>query len=126
MLQYAWPGNVRELQNRAMQAVILSEGEEIGFAEFGLDPGSSVVDGPPEEVAHSGNRPVVGDPWGRLRPALREVLREAARPESAYVLPVGKWIGDDLVLEAYRSTGQVSSRAAVLLRGRGVVGVWSG
>jgi DNA-binding NtrC family response regulator len=115
MLQYAWPGNVRELQNRAMQAVILSEGEEIGFAEFGLDTGPPVVDGPPEEVAHSGNRPVVGDPWGRLRPALREFLREVARPESGYALPVGKWIDDDLVLEAYRSTEQVSSRAAALL-----------
>ena len=31
---YRWPGNVRQLENAIFRAVVLSEGEEIGVAEF--------------------------------------------------------------------------------------------
>ena len=37
MQEQHWPGNVRELQNRIMQAVILTEGPEIGIRELDLD-----------------------------------------------------------------------------------------
>jgi diguanylate cyclase (GGDEF)-like protein len=138
LLEHDWPGNVRELQNRVMQAVILCRGETIGIEALGFtgerrsEPsGVSGAEGPRENAnatpAPDGS-PALGehcpdrqgdpveDVWSELRQTLGRRIDEVLRGEgSARVVPVGRWINDDLVLEAYRAADEVHSRAAPLL-----------
>jgi DNA-binding NtrC family response regulator len=34
LIAYRWPGNVRQLENAVFRAVVLSEGDEVGLADF--------------------------------------------------------------------------------------------
>jgi DNA-binding NtrC family response regulator len=110
---YPWPGNIRELQNRILQAVILLEDREIDAAALGLPGGTT------ERVIRrrqGTQRPLRGtslqDALTELASALRARIRTVARAEDGLQLPFGKWIGQDLLLEADRAEGGVARRAA--------------
>ncbi|MGB5294800.1 MAG: sigma 54-interacting transcriptional regulator, partial [Thermoanaerobaculia bacterium] len=60
--RHNWPGNVRELQNRIMQAVILSEGSQLGPEDLGLTSTSTASTGAGSATASQadpGSRPRV-------------------------------------------------------------------
>jgi DNA-binding NtrC family response regulator len=137
MLEHAWPGNVRDLQNRIMQAVILSEGPEIGVRELELEHvppeqtvemdvsaikrSASVVaaaraisDEHPAPVA-AARRRTAAEAWDALRLALRHQVSEAVAVDAKDPLPIGTWLDEDLVLQAYEAAGGVSGRARALL-----------
>jgi DNA-binding NtrC family response regulator len=147
MVQYTWPGNVRELQNRVMQAVILCEDEELGVAELALPtlaeapPPRTVGATAPAAMPllASGPRPartdaLSGGPgqgaggashgtrdthrlWEIVRAALARQIEAALGDGGGRAVPLGRWLSDDLVLEASAAAG------GRLRRGASVVGI---
>jgi diguanylate cyclase (GGDEF)-like protein len=142
MRRHGWPGNVRELQNRIMQAVILSEREELGPAQLGLPPrsagaepetsGAQAAGGsegtakgattaeerpstPPDGVAAAHSSVPNAPAEQRLRIALGSQVEAAIGSGSRLALPLGKWLSDDLVLAADAAAGSVARRGAALL-----------
>jgi DNA-binding NtrC family response regulator len=75
---YSWPGNVRQLENAIFRAVVLAEGEEIGFDEF-------------PHIANPGE--------GASMPASPPVA-PAADPGTSPPLAPGIVIGDDAAISS--------------------------
>lgn len=136
---YGWPGNVRELQNRILQAVILCEGKELGLAELQIpnrpassETGASSQQTPTRPAAIAGRpwavRPpspsraaatssptaLTGDPMEKLRLALALQVEAALATTHHEAFPLGRWLGEDLVLEAQVAANGVSRRGALL------------
>jgi diguanylate cyclase (GGDEF)-like protein len=143
LLGYGWPGNVRELQNRLLQAVILCEGKELGLAELQIPyqatyqatgaatavssrpptPRRAAIAGRPwavrppsasRDTASSSPTALAGDPMERLRLALALQVEAALATTNHEAFPLGKWLGEDLVLEAQVAANGVSRRGALL------------
>jgi diguanylate cyclase (GGDEF)-like protein len=125
MLAHTWPGNVRELQNRLLQSVILSDNEELEPDELGLtgeslDSGevptlerqleASVESSDVETEATTGTEEKRIDPWAELRKSLQRQIELAAESDPPLGLPLGRWLADDLILEAGAAAGQVARR----------------
>jgi transcriptional regulator with GAF, ATPase, and Fis domain len=136
LIRHHWPGNVRELQNRIMQAVILCEGEEIGPAELGfLDPEATDSSRPgerrsnlhsgigpgapvrelPNAQARSPRAPSLQFLWGKLRECLARHIEAAVNGQPRRIVPLGRWVSDDLVLAADGESGGVARRGASIL-----------
>ncbi|HUG54360.1 MAG TPA: sigma 54-interacting transcriptional regulator [Vicinamibacteria bacterium] len=128
---YEWPGNVRELQNLIMTSVLFCDAAEVdvqdlhGFqsgprpvtaaAESG--PGSMAEAAPPPAPADeaAGASAPAGDPVVVLRSALAREIAAAVAGGRAGLVPLGKWLAEDLVLAADRLAAGVSRRGAELL-----------
>jgi len=131
MLAHPWPGNVRELQNRLLQSVILSDNEELEPEELGLtgeandtagyrpvtagaraslatnDGGGSQREDPVEERRL--------DPLLELRSALQRQIALAAESDPPLGLPLGRWLTDDLILEAGAAADHVARRGCLFV-----------
>ncbi len=111
---YPWPGNVRELQNLVMTSVLFCDGAEVdvedlqGFQAALAAPrrrrsGARVT----ASVTHAlrgraGTGGAAGDPATRLREALAREVAAAVAGGAAGLVPLGKWLAEDLVLAADR------------------------
>ena len=141
LLQHSWPGNIRELQNRMMQAVILCESDEIGPAELGLPatgeeskaplvgtavavgrtprpvgvPASPALDASPGEGRREKPAPRFADLRDRLQRVLARQIEGAADTGTGMVLPLGKWLSDDLILEADAAANGVARRSSAIV-----------
>ena len=140
LLQHPWPGNVRELQNRMMQAVILCEADEIGPAELGLPatreestvplvatpalaesvpsvplPDTPPPHSPPGAVLASDQPPLFAELKDLLQRALARQIEGAADAGTGMVLPLGKWLSDDVILEADAAANGLARRGAAIV-----------
>jgi DNA-binding NtrC family response regulator len=117
LLQHSWPGNVRELQNRVMRAVIMSTGPDLAASDLGLpaDQAPLAAEALPGEQKPAVRRAAAtGDPWQELRDGLRQQVEQAlAGPRP--LPPLGRWLAEDVVLEASTRGGGVIARGAALL-----------
>jgi diguanylate cyclase (GGDEF)-like protein len=138
LLDYPWPGNVRELQHRILQAVVMSERNEIDTQELRLATpataaphgiGTRATGGENLSSPHSTMQPADqrkaadtnacpadtgSDPWTALREALRSQI-VAATGSSHAPVPLGRWLAEDLVLAADRAANGTASRASTAL-----------
>ncbi len=137
LTRYSWPGNIRELQNRLMRAVIMSTGETLTLdalslpvtrvgttmAPTGTIDGfdlSGTSDGVEDEKAHTATRPApravdASTAWTELRACLASAVAHVARAPGVIHPPLGRWLGNDIVLTAFAVSGQVARRASTLL-----------
>jgi len=114
LLRHSWPGNVRELENQMQQAVILSDGEELGAGELCLVERATTSKIAGGGAVASKDETSPSELWTLLRSFLGrhvEITSRRGRPAA----PLGKWLGDDLVLEADVAAGGIASRAAATL-----------
>jgi DNA-binding NtrC family response regulator len=120
---YPWPGNVRELQNLIMTSVLFCDAAEVDVADLhgfqaAVRPGSlpppngASERGAIEPLAPSGP---AGDPVVRLRQALAREIASAVSGGRASLVPLGKWLAEDLVLAADRLAAGVSRRGSEML-----------
>ncbi len=120
LLQYSWPGNVRELQNRMMQAVILSESEELAPDDLRIagGPGPVPVHGGAgaDRVSDGVEEEVSADPWFDLERLLVAEVDRALGVDQRVLPGLGRWLREDLVLAADRHSGGNARQAAGILR----------
>jgi DNA-binding NtrC family response regulator len=118
---YRWPGNVRELQNLILTSVLFCEGPEVDAEDLhglaGMAGPEAVASGPAPaplpDAAQAGEGSESTET--RLRAALRVEIAAALASGRPSLTPLGKWLGEDLVLTAARLSAGVSRRAADLL-----------
>ena len=142
LVDHDWPGNVRELQNRVMQAVLLSDGVELGAGDFrGINGGvragfaRPTANEPevPRESAETATAAVAGGAGtapaalvppatsderpllDRLREALARQIESALSGDARASLPLGTWLEEDLVLAADASVDNIARRGAQVL-----------
>jgi DNA-binding NtrC family response regulator len=125
---YPWPGNVRELQNLIMTSVLFCDAAEVDVADLhgfqaAVRPGGPAPPAPysvPVAEAPPAPRPMLsgpsaGDPVVKLRQALAREIASAAAAGRGSLVPLGKWLAEDLILAADRLASGVSRRGAELL-----------
>jgi len=125
---YSWPGNVRELQNMVLTTVLFNETSEIdeenlqgmqGAQEPVAPPRAAVQDDAQPALAPSASQAGAGsrfsEPALRLRQALAREIAAAIAPGGRVLSPIGKWLGEDLVLAADRLSSGRSRRGSHLL-----------
>ncbi|HET9314328.1 MAG TPA: sigma 54-interacting transcriptional regulator, partial [Vicinamibacteria bacterium] len=116
VMSHPWPGNVRELQNRVMRAVILAQAEALTSADLGFGDATRLPETPPVPAPAPEEAAAIpdGEAWPGLREVLGRQVAQALEGRQPFA-PLGRWLADDLVLEADRLGGGVASSAAALL-----------
>ena len=127
---YPWPGNVRELQNLIMTSVLFCDAAEVDVEDLhgfqaALHPGPAGAPPPAiERVGVGGEdappaalvpRSPGVDPVVRLRAALSREIAAAVAGGRSTLVPLGKWLAEDLVMAADGLAKGVSRRGAELL-----------
>lgn len=110
---HRWPGNVRELQNRILQGALQCDGGVLEAADMGLqgdDPAAVFSTTAPRQQP----RESLEECLDALAVALRDQLDEVARHQAA-PLPLGRWLSDDLLLEAHAAVSEVARQGAARL-----------
>ena len=139
LLRNPWRGNVRELQNRILQAVVMSDAEEIDWSALGLNETDGAErEGGRRPVADSARQPVgmqpaesaknspspqggapkslseaPANPWGALRQGLQQQVSKALSDK--VTVPLGRWLTSDLVLAADTAAAGNARQASGLL-----------
>jgi hydrogenase-4 transcriptional activator len=141
LLEYPWPGNVRELQHCVLQAVLMSDTEEISQSELALTSSvpKATVASPLQyasalitNIPRDRNRPGASqterpygaafdsakgseDPLEELREALQHQVTIAFDNRNGGAVPLGRWLAEDLVLAADSVSNGTAKRASVVL-----------
>jgi diguanylate cyclase (GGDEF)-like protein len=124
---YPWPGNVRELQNLVLTSVLFCDAPEVDVADLrgfrteapAVSPGVAPLRAAglpfaPEAAAVVADAPALRDAPTRLRRALAAEIASALAAGEGLV-PLGKWLAEDLVLTAHHLSEGVCRRGAELL-----------
>lgn len=131
--QYAWPGNVRELENSILRAVLTHGDGPLDAAAIELEmEGRAPVGAPvaavsplalPPTAMHGGHvaadaavMPPPVDPWGSLQAELERQVELAVADDGRRPVPLGRWLNEDLILQASEACDNVARRAASLIQ----------
>jgi diguanylate cyclase (GGDEF)-like protein len=129
LLAHPWSGNVRELENLILTSVLFCDAPEVdeddleGLRSAHRSPqhGPARMPAPPP-LASPGEAVVKPDgasdglePAARLRKALADEIAVALSSGRAALVPIGKWLAEDLILTADRLAGGIYRRGAELL-----------
>ena len=142
LLRHPWTGNVRELQNRILQAVVMSDSEEIDSTGLELevtennplDPVNQAMRTPVEALVDNATEPLPSakaeqpfqdgamgqvreklDPWELLRSELGRQVTYAVSKRNGTLHPLGRWLTSDLVMVADRAVDGNARQASALL-----------
>ncbi len=127
--EYNWPGNIRELQNAMLRGTLMAEGSELEAHDIQVDQQDQQA---PIDVGHSADAlappaPIRApakissarleseeDSWSMLATILRGQI-QALDNDQLSDAPLGRWLADAVVLNAYELSHQVVRSAARLL-----------
>ncbi len=136
LLAYPWPGNIRELQNTIMRTAVISKKDSIDVDILNLKPsvlsqskenshndstanslplhlgGVIIPTQKPIELAETNT---CAEIWEQLRHVLIKKLQLVLQADSTVAIPLGRWLTEDLVLEADRFDSGVARRASIRL-----------
>jgi DNA-binding NtrC family response regulator len=129
LLAHPWPGNVRELENLILTSVLFCDDPEVDEDDLqGLRsthgshphgpprmPAPSPLPSPGEAVVRPDGARDGLEPAARLRRALADEIAAALSSGRAALVPIGKWLAEDLILTADRLARGISRRGAELL-----------
>ncbi|HHJ38026.1 MAG: hypothetical protein AXA67_01635 [Methylothermaceae bacteria B42] len=139
LLAHSWPGNVRELHNTLLRAVVMAQSEIIAPTDLQLVDDSKHTSPPaipekevfiPSSIAAAETRqpafdnlskqnthlsPAHEDPWEALRRALSDQLTAVLSSEHGAPVPLGRWLVEDLVIEADKQHRHIARRACKAL-----------
>lgn len=139
LLKYRWPGNIRELQNTIMRAVVISKKDSIDAITLNLKP--SALTHPKENIPinlvdtqlpptplHSGGivipvqkmikiaeKKTSATILMQLRKTITSKLQLILQADIIITVPLGRWLTEDLVLEANRVDRGIARRASLRL-----------
>ena len=127
LLKHDWPGNVRELQHCLVRALLTSSSETLRLEDIELLP---EIEGR-RVVASTGGTPASGhdagldhidsdessgvNVWNALEIGMREQIEIAMAGTSdstGNLIPIGRWLWEDLILATNKECGKVARRAA--------------
>lgn len=134
--EYNWPGNIRELQNAMLRGTLMAEGSELEAKDIQVDqqdqeapaakqtlaadvaPSTDAL-APPAPIRAPARLPTDSfesedDSWSMLATILRGQI-QALDNNQLSDAPLGRWLADAVVLNAYELSNQVVRSAARLL-----------
>ena len=136
LLDHPWPGNVRELQHCMLRAVLTAPTDEIDAHSIELLPDATIdsdvsespdyrplpqIHTPPAPApapapdGHHTNAVTPTAPWASLRTELKNQIERAMAQNGTRPVPLGRWLTEDLVMEAGAVSDNVARRAARLV-----------
>jgi diguanylate cyclase (GGDEF)-like protein len=107
LLSHSWPGNVRELQNGILRAVVLSTNETIEATDLVFEDGPGETQPSVEGAQPPTSSPTpssvqdvqeTDQPWQELGIRLGQQVDAALASSGKAVVPLGRWLSEDLVL----------------------------
>jgi diguanylate cyclase (GGDEF)-like protein/PAS domain S-box-containing protein len=115
--EYSWPGNIRELINMMIRSIILCQDDQISTIHLELFPGGSdpvPVAAPPEVVQVETEPKLVEQPLNSIEKNLSLEIAELVRAciDADELMPIGRWLEEDLILASLTSHNDVAYRAA--------------
>jgi DNA-binding NtrC family response regulator len=115
--EYGWPGNIRELINMMIRSIILCQDDQISTIHLGLFPGA--VDATPIEIQskamqQDSDSQMMEQPANSIEKNLSLEMAELVRVciDADDLMPIGRWLEEDLILASLTAYNDVASRAA--------------
>lgn len=118
---HTWTGNVRELQNTILQAVVLARSERITAEDLRIPdeapPSTAATPAMARADENGGASASAGVAALRMESSAWQTLADRLREQIATIQgeaarPIGKWLGYDVVLQAYEWSEGILARAA--------------
>ncbi len=118
--EHSWPGNIRELINMMIRSIILCQDNQISTIHLGIFPGLA------KEIPDHTSTPVVKEliksrfaeqslnsVENNLSVAIAELIHGCVDADD--LVPIGRWLEDDLILASLAANNEVAYRAAEAL-----------
>ena len=116
--EYGWTGNVRELMNMMIRSIILCQDNQISTIHLGLFPG--VPDPAPvasEAMRLDSDAQTMDRSLNSVEKNLSMEMAELVRGciQAGDLLPLGRWLEEDLILASLNAYNEIAYRAAEAL-----------